>query len=228
MDGGRRLVKEIEDRVLGALLAFLLLPVMAAVAFAVRLDSPGPALFRQRRVGYGGKGFDVLKFRTLRIDMQDAVAARQVSDKDPRVTRLGWFLRKYSLDELPQLFNVIRGEMSLVGPRPYATGMMAGNTVARDILMEYARRRRIKPGMTGWSQVNGGHGPIVSEVDLRRRLEFDLDYINNWSPWFDLLILCMTVGVVAKGRRLRVESFLAPLAMQQMSRSHRSDRHHAA
>ncbi|MCC7047363.1 MAG: exopolysaccharide biosynthesis polyprenyl glycosylphosphotransferase [Alphaproteobacteria bacterium] len=228
MDGGRRLLKEIEDRVLGLALALLLLPVMAAIAAAVRLDSPGPALFRQRRIGYGGKAFDVLKFRTLRTDMQDAVAARQVAEKDPRVTTLGWILRKYSLDELPQLFNVVRGEMSLVGPRPYATGMMAGNTFAQDILMEYARRRRIKPGMTGWSQVNGGHGPIVNEQDLRRRLEYDLDYINNWSPWFDFLILCMTVGVVAKGRRLQSPSFLAPLAMQQLSRASGADHHRAA
>jgi lipopolysaccharide/colanic/teichoic acid biosynthesis glycosyltransferase len=185
---------------------------MAVIALAVRLDSPGPALFLQRRIGYGGRAFNVFKFRTLRTDMQDDHAIRQVSERDPRVTRLGWFLRKYSLDELPQLFNVILGDMSLVGPRPYATGMMAGNTFAQDILIEYARRRRIKPGMTGWSQVNGGHGPIVSEADLRRRLEHDLDYINNWSLWSDLNILWLTVAVVLRGRRLRPPADpLAPL-----------------
>jgi exopolysaccharide biosynthesis polyprenyl glycosylphosphotransferase len=229
MDGGRRLVKEIEDRVLGALLAVIFLPLMAAIALAVRIDSPGPAIFRQRRIGYGGRAFDVYKFRTLRTDMEDPVAARQVCERDPRVTRLGWFLRKYSLDELPQLFNVVRGEMSLVGPRPYAVGMMAGKTFAQDILIEYARRRRIKPGMTGWSQVNGGHGPVTSEADLRRRLEHDLDYINNWSLRFDLNILLMTVGIVLKGRRQR-RDVNAPAATlsQHAPNPHPNHRHRAA
>ena len=200
MDGGRLLVKELEDRVLGTLLALGLAPVMLLIAAMVRLDSAGPALFRQRRIGYAGKPFDVYKFRTLRTDMADAVAARQVTEDDPRVTRVGRYLRKYSLDELPQLINVLRGEMSLIGPRPYATGMMAGNTFAQDILADYARRRRIKPGMTGWSQVNGGHGAIASEADLRRRLEHDLDYINHWSPLYDLFILWRTAAVVLSGR----------------------------
>lgn len=201
MDGGRRIVKELEDRVLGPILAAALLPVMLAIAVLVRLDSPGPALFRQRRIGYSGKPFDVYKFRTLRTDMTDAVAAKQVTADDPRVTRVGRYLRKFSLDELPQLINVLKGEMSLIGPRPYATGMMAGKTFAQDILVEYARRRRTKPGMTGWSQVNGGHGAIVSEADLRRRLQHDLDYINRWSPLFDLFILWKTAEVVVTGRK---------------------------
>jgi exopolysaccharide biosynthesis polyprenyl glycosylphosphotransferase len=202
MEGGRRLVKELEDRVLGPVLALALLPVMLLIAFLVRLDSPGPALFKQRRIGYGGKAFDVYKFRTLRTDMADAVAARQVvAEDDPRVTRVGHYLRKYSLDELPQLINVLRGEMSLIGPRPYATGMMAGNTFAQDILVDYARRRRTKPGMTGWSQVNGGHGAITSEADLRRRLQHDLEYINHWSPLFDAYILWKTAEVVLTGRK---------------------------
>jgi Undecaprenyl-phosphate glucose phosphotransferase len=203
MDGARRVVKELEDRVLGPMLALALLPVMLAIGLMVRLDSPGPALFRQLRIGFGGKAFDVYKFRTLRTDMEDAVAAKQVTEDDPRVTRVGRFLRKFSLDELPQLINVLRGEMSLIGPRPYATGMMAGKTFAQDILVEYARRRRTKPGMTGWSQVNGGHGAIVSEADLRRRLQFDLDYINRWSPLFDLLILWKTAEVVLTGRKTK-------------------------
>lgn len=201
MDGGRRIVKELEDRVLGPVLALALLPVMLAIGLLVRLDSPGPALFKQRRIGYGGKPFDVYKFRTLRTDMTDAVAAKQVTEGDPRVTRVGYYLRKFSLDELPQLINVLRGEMSLIGPRPYATGMMAGNTFAQDILVEYARRRRTKPGMTGWSQVNGGHGAITSEADLRRRLQHDLDYINRWSPLFDAVILWKTAEVVITGRK---------------------------
>ena len=201
MGGGRRLVKDIEDKVLGTLLTLALTPVMLLIALLVRLDSPGPAMFKQRRIGYAGRAFDVYKFRTLRTDMADAVAARQVTEDDPRVTRVGRYLRKYSLDELPQLLNVMRGEMSLIGPRPYATGMMAGNTFAQDILVEYARRRRTKPGMTGWSQVNGGHGAIASEADLRRRLQHDLDYINRWSPLFDLFILWKTAEVVATGRK---------------------------
>ena len=193
--------EEIMARVLGPILALALLPVMLAIALLVRLDSPGPALFKQRRIGYAGKSFDVYKFRTLRTDMADAVAARQVTKDDPRVTRVGYYLRKFSLDELPQLINVLRGEMSLIGPRPYATGMMAGNTFAQDILVEYARRRRTKPGMTGWSQVNGGHGAITSEIDLRRRLQHDLDYINRWSPLFDAVILWKTAEVVITGRK---------------------------
>ncbi len=201
MDGARRVVKELEDRVLGPVLALAMLPVMLAIAVMVRLDSPGPALFKQRRIGYAGKPFDVYKFRTLRTDMQDAVASKQVTEDDPRVTRVGHYLRKFSLDELPQLINVLRGEMSLIGPRPYATGMMAGKTFAQDILVEYARRRRTKPGMTGWSQVNGGHGAIVSEADLRLRLQHDLDYINRWSPLFDAVILWKTAEVVVTGRK---------------------------
>ncbi len=201
MDGGRRMVKELEDRVLGPVLALALLPAMLAIGALVRLDSPGPALFKQRRIGYAGKPFDVYKFRTLRADMTDAVAAKQVTEGDPRVTRVGYYLRKFSLDELPQLINVLRGEMSLIGPRPYATGMMAGDTFAQDILVEYARRRRTKPGMTGWSQVNGGHGAITSEADLRRRLQHDLDYINHWSPLFDAAILWKTAEVVITGRK---------------------------
>ena len=201
MDGGRRIAKELEDRVLGPILALALLPVMLAIGALVRLDSPGPALFKQRRIGYAGKPFDVYKFRTLRTDMTDAVAAKQVMEGDPRVTRVGYFLRKFSLDELPQLINVLRGEMSLIGPRPYATGMMAGNTFAQDILVAYARRRRTKPGMTGWSQVNGGHGAITSEADLRRRLQHDLEYINRWSLLFDAVILWKTAEVVITGRK---------------------------
>jgi len=200
MDGGRRVVKELEDKLLGTLMTVALAPVMLAIAVLVRLDSPGAALFKQRRVGYSGKLFDVYKFRTLRTDMADAVAARQVTEDDPRVTRIGHVLRKYSLDELPQLLNVVRGEMSLIGPRPFATGMVVCNTHAQDVLIEYACRRQMKPGMTGWSQVNGGHGSILTEADLRRRLEHDLEYINNWSLWFDVAILFKTVGVVVGGR----------------------------
>jgi exopolysaccharide biosynthesis polyprenyl glycosylphosphotransferase len=209
MDGGRRVIKEIEDKLLGTLMTIALAPVMLAIAALVRLDSPGPALFKQRRVGYSGRLFDVYKFRTLRTDMADAVAAKQVTEDDPRVTRLGHILRKYSLDELPQLLNVVRGEMSLIGPRPFATGMVVGNTHAQDILIEYARRRQMKPGMTGWSQVNGGHGSILSEADLRRRLEHDLEYINNWSLWFDIAILFKTVGVVLGGRGKKATPTLA-------------------
>ncbi|MGQ0675175.1 MAG: sugar transferase [Rhodospirillales bacterium] len=224
IDGGRRVVKEIEDRVLGPIMALMLLPVMLAVAALVRLDSPGPALFKQRRIGYGGKAFDVYKFRTLRTDMTDATASRQVTEGDPRVTRVGRYLRKFSLDELPQLINVLRGEMSLIGPRPYATGMMAGNTFAQDILVEYARRRRTKPGMTGWSQVNGGHGAITSEAELRRRLQLDLDYINRWSPLFDVFIILKTVEVVLSGRSKRghVEQIAAPTPANDASKARES------
>jgi Undecaprenyl-phosphate glucose phosphotransferase len=231
MQGGRRLVKELEDRVLGPVLALALTPVMLLIGLLVRLDSPGPALFKQRRIGYGGKAFEVYKFRTLRTDMADAVAARQVTDDDPRVTRVGRYLRKYSLDELPQLINVLRGEMSLIGPRPYATGMMAGDTFAQDILVDYARRRRTKPGMTGWSQVNGGHGAITSEADLRRRLQHDLEYINHWSPLFDAYILWKTAEVVLTGRKKAAQADAptatpaAPAAPEQAAESGATQQH---
>lgn len=233
MDGGRRLVKELEDKLLGTLMTVALAPVMLAIAALVRLDSPGPALFKQRRIGYAGKAFDVYKFRTLRTDMADAVAAKQVTEDDPRVTRIGHVLRKYSLDELPQLLNVLRGEMSLIGPRPFATGMVLGNTHAQDVLVEYARRRQMKPGMTGWSQVNGGHGSITSEADLRRRLEHDLEYINNWSLLFDVVILMKTVGVVLGGRGDKSAATLSkpvlPSLPEQSKRaSSQSEHRHAA
>jgi putative colanic acid biosynthesis UDP-glucose lipid carrier transferase len=186
--GMRRLLKAMEDGVLSVLLLVLLAPLLAVIAIAVRLDSPGPAIFRQSRLGWGGKRFEIWKFRTMVLH-DDHGVVRQAARGDPRVTRVGAFLRRTSLDELPQIFNVLRGEMSLVGPRPHA--------VQHD--MEYAQqiahyfaRHNIKPGITGLAQVRGHRGETRDLGGMMLRVESDIEYINNWSLWNDLAILVRT------------------------------------
>jgi polysaccharide biosynthesis protein PslA len=185
--------KRFLDLSLGLMLLFLLLPVLVVVALAVKLDSPGPILFRQPRLGFNDRPFTVLKFRSMYANASDLLAARQTSRRDPRVTRVGRWLRKLSLDELPQLFNVLSGDMSLVGPRPHAPHTRAGGQLLKDAMAEYVIRHQVKPGITGWAQVNGARGELVTMEDLRRRVGFDLEYIQKWSVWFDLRIISMTV-----------------------------------
>jgi Undecaprenyl-phosphate glucose phosphotransferase len=195
-----RAIKNIEDRVLGALLLIAVLPVMAAVALAVRLDSRGPILFRQRRYGFNNELIDVYKFRSMRVDMLDATAAKLVTRDDPRVTRVGRFIRRTSLDELPQLFNVIKGEMSLVGPRPHATQAKADSDLYHHVVQGYFARHRMKPGVTGWAQVNGWRGETDTHEKLERRVEHDIEYIDNWSVLFDLWILVLTPLSMIRGK----------------------------
>ncbi len=185
--------KRMVDVALGLLLLVLLLPVFVVVALLVKLDSPGPVLFRQPRLGFNDRPFTVLKFRSMYANASDLMAARQTSRCDPRVTRVGKWLRKLSLDELPQLFNVLSGDMSLVGPRPHAPHTRAGGQLLKDAMAEYVIRHQVKPGITGWAQVNGARGELVTMEDLRRRVTFDLEYIQKWSVWFDLRIISMTV-----------------------------------
>ena len=185
-------LKKAEDLVIGAAALALLAPVMALVALAVKLDSPGPVLFRQRRYGFNNELIEVLKFRSMYTDRCDRDAERLVFKGDPRVTRVGRFIRRTSLDELPQLINVIRGELSLVGPRPHALHAKAENRHYADVVDSYFARHRVKPGITGWAQVNGWRGETENEMQIRRRVEHDLYYINNWSLWLDLYILAMT------------------------------------
>jgi Undecaprenyl-phosphate glucose phosphotransferase len=186
------LQKGVLDRVLGALLLVLTLPVMLLIAVAIKLDSPGPALFRQLRLGLNGATFVMFKFRSMYHHMADLTADRQTTRDDPRVTPVGRFLRRTSLDELPQLINVLRGDMSLVGPRPHAVNTKAGNELFADAVAEYAQRHRVKPGITGWAQVNGWRGETRTRSQLEQRVAHDLHYIDNWSLKLDLKIILLT------------------------------------
>ena len=190
--GWDALVKSVADKALAALLILLLAPVMAAVWAAVKLDSRGPALFRQKRYGFNNELIEVYKFRSMFVDQTDHTARRLTARDDPRVTRVGRFIRKTSLDELPQLFNVLKGELSMVGPRPHATNANVNDAEYSEIVEEYFARTRVKPGITGWAQVNGWRGNTDTVEKLHRRLEHDLYYIENWSLIFDLYILART------------------------------------
>ncbi|MBB2200954.1 exopolysaccharide biosynthesis polyprenyl glycosylphosphotransferase [Gluconacetobacter tumulisoli] len=185
--------KTMLDVVAGAIALALLTPLMCMIAIAIKATSPGPVFFRQPRLGYNNRNFMVFKFRTMHANMSDMMAAKQTSRDDPRVTRIGKWLRKLSLDELPQLLNVLRGEMSLVGPRPHAPHTRADGMLLDDALAEYVIRHQVKPGITGWAQVNGARGELVTLDDLRRRVEYDLEYMQKWSLRFDLKILALTV-----------------------------------
>ncbi|MFC0406628.1 undecaprenyl-phosphate glucose phosphotransferase [Roseomonas elaeocarpi] len=190
MSGWNRVVKRLEDLVLGSLLLVLVAPVMLAVAAAVKLDSPGPALFRQRRHGFNNNDITVLKFRTMRHQAEPESDVKQAERNDARVTRVGQVLRRTSLDELPQLFNVLRGEMSLVGPRPHA---LSHNDHYAKLIDGYLGRHRVQPGITGWAQVNGFRGETDTVDKMKARVEYDLAYIDNWSVLLDLKILLLTV-----------------------------------
>jgi len=176
------------DRIGAGLLLFAFSPVFLAAALAIKLDSPGPLFFRQRRSGLDHRVFPVYKFRTMTVT-EDGDTIPQAQRHDPRVTRVGGFLRRYSIDELPQLVNVLKGDMSLVGPRPHA---IAHNAYYATLLERYANRHRVKPGMTGWAQVNGFRGATDDPDLMKKRVEHDLFYINNWSVVFDFRILALT------------------------------------
>lgn len=188
LNGPMRFVKALEDRVLGLILFIVFMPVMVAVALAIHWKMGGPVLFKQERHGLDGKCFKIYKFRTMKPHYSGNT--QQATHADQRITRLGSFLRRTSLDELPQLYNVLQGRMSLVGPRPHA---MDHNDHYKDRIDIYMQRHRVKPGMTGWAQVNGLRG-ITEDVKLmQKRVEYDLYYIERWSLGFDLKILAMTL-----------------------------------
>jgi Undecaprenyl-phosphate glucose phosphotransferase len=186
------------DKVVAVLALIGFAPVMALISLVIKLDSKGPVLFRQKRQGFNNELIDVYKFRSMYVDRADADASRLVSKGDPRVTKVGRFLRKTSLDELPQLFNVIKGELSLVGPRPHALKAKAEDRLYADVVDGYFARHRVKPGVTGWAQVNGWRGETDTEDKIQRRVEHDLYYIENWSVTFDLYILLMTPVALLK------------------------------
>ncbi len=186
-------IKMAEDRVLATLaLAVFAIP-MLLVTIAIRLDSPGPIFFRQPREGFNNRPFRVYKFRSMYHNRAQHTEITQASRRDPRITRVGAVLRKTSLDELPQLFNVMSGEMSLVGPRPHAPSTRAGGRLFSDVLASYAARHKVKPGITGWAQVCGWRGETDTEEKLVKRFEHDLYYIENWSIWLDFYVLARTV-----------------------------------
>ncbi len=199
-DDRRAFNKRVQDLVLGLAALVLLAIPMAILALFIRLDSPGPIFFRQRRHGFNQEEIVVWKFRSMKAESADPTASRQVTDNDDRITRIGRFIRKTSLDELPQLLNVIAGEMSLVGPRPHAIGMKTGHVESARLVADYAHRHRIKPGMTGWAAVNGSRGPLHTAADVRRRVQLDIDYIERQSLWMDLWIMAITVPVLLGDR----------------------------
>ena len=186
------IAKNIEDRVIALFALILLSPVMAIVAAAVKLDSPGPVIFKQKRYGFNNEMIMVYKFRSMRNDLEDKTADKLVTKGDPRVTKVGKFIRKTSLDELPQLLNVLTGQLSLVGPRPHAVQAKADNRLYGEVVDSYFARHKVKPGITGWAQINGWRGETDTEEKIQQRVEHDLYYIEEWSVFFDLYILAMT------------------------------------
>lgn len=180
------------DLVFGLLLIVLTAPIMLATAIAVKLDSRGPVLFRQKRYGFNNELVEMWKFRSMRLESLDPAAAQLVTRDDPRVTRVGRFIRRTSIDELPQLFNVIGGSLSLVGPRPHALSAKAENQLYEKVVDGYFARHKVKPGVTGWAQINGWRGETDTAEKIHKRVEYDLYYIENWSLPLDLKILFLT------------------------------------
>ncbi len=198
ISGLASVLKRGEDVLVGALALALCAIPMALIALAIRLDTPGPVLFRQKRTGFNNHEFEMLKFRTMHHHMAEYSIRRQTTRNDPRVTRLGAFLRRTSLDELPQIFNVLRGEMSIVGPRPHAPGTRAGSRPFEQVVDRYAARHRVRPGLTGLAQVRGLRGETRTEEKLIRRVESDLEYIDAWSLWLDVVIMLRTLVIVLR------------------------------
>lgn len=178
----------------------LLSPLLLAIGIAVRVDSAGPALFRQQRVGRAGRPFVILKFRTMRVENEDVTGVRQTVTDDPRLTRIGHLLRRWDLDELPQLFNVLAGDMSLVGPRPHVAGQLAAGRPYAEVMPHYARRHAMPPGLTGWAQVNGWRGPTDTIERAKGRLDCDLAYIADFNLLLDVRIIAMTLAMEFRRR----------------------------
>jgi putative colanic acid biosynthesis UDP-glucose lipid carrier transferase len=190
----QRALKRSVDFIIASCTLVFLLPLMAIVAIAIKLESPGPIIFRQTRHGFNGKPFKIFKFRSMTV-LEDGEVIPQVTVGDSRLTRIGAFIRMTSIDELPQLFNVLKGDMSIVGPRPHAA---SHDRHFFETIDNYAFRHHVKPGITGWAQIHGHRGKTPTSDMIQRRVEFDLWYINNWSPWLDFLIMFRTLGAVAR------------------------------
>jgi Undecaprenyl-phosphate glucose phosphotransferase len=194
--GRHTAVKRVTDIAISSVALVLGAPVLLVIAAMIKLDSPGPVIFKQQRHGFNNRVFNVYKFRSMKKEEEDLNAERQVTVGDSRVTKLGRFIRKTSIDELPQLLNVIKGEMSLVGPRPHAVGMRTAGKDSMELVEEYAHRHKVKPGMTGWAQINGSRGALETAEDIAERVRLDVDYIERSSFFFDLYIMLMTLPVL--------------------------------
>jgi exopolysaccharide biosynthesis polyprenyl glycosylphosphotransferase len=192
--------KEVQDRLLALLALVVLSPVMALTALAIKLESKGPVLFVQQRFGFNNLEIGIYKFRSMYIDQQDVSGAERTTKNDERVTRVGKIIRRLSIDELPQLLNVLRGEMSLVGPRPHATQMRVGDKFYFDAVEGYAARHRVKPGITGLAQVRGLRGEIDGIERAKKRVEYDTYYIDHWSPLLDMRIILETLFIIVWDR----------------------------
>jgi putative colanic acid biosynthesis UDP-glucose lipid carrier transferase len=195
--GINALVKRASDLVLASLILMLVAPLLLVIAVVIRLDSPGPVIFRQRRNGLDGDEIVVYKFRSMHV-LDDGQVLRQARRGDPRITRVGAFLRRSSLDELPQFINVLQGRMSVVGPRPHA---VAHNEQYRPIIRSYMVRHKVKPGITGWAQVNGFRGETEVIEKMAGRVAYDIDYLRNWSLALDLRIIARTLRLVIFDRQ---------------------------
>ena len=192
-DARRATLKRFSDIVLGALMLTAFSPLMFIIAIMIKLDSPGSVFFRQKRHGFNNQPIRVWKFRTMRPDKKaESGVVKQTKVNDSRITKIGGFLRRTSLDELPQLFNILAGDMSLVGPRPHPVSMTAEEVEVHNIVAEYAHRHRMKPGLTGWAQINGSRGPVHTAEEVRERVELDMEYMQRAGFWFDLYIAVMT------------------------------------
>ena len=189
IDGPARVVKRLEDLLIGGLISIIILPVCLAIALTIKCTSPGPVLFKQYRMGINGRRFKVYKFRSMVVHLEKG-GVTQATRNDARVTPVGAFLRRTSLDELPQFFNVLQGRMSIVGPRPHA---LAHNEYYKELVESYMQRHKVKPGITGWAQVSGYRGETDTLNKMQRRVEYDLWYIENWSLWLDLKIIMLTL-----------------------------------
>jgi putative colanic acid biosynthesis UDP-glucose lipid carrier transferase len=192
--GTNGIIKWVSDKILALVILTLISPILLAIGLAVKLGSPGPVIFKQRRYGLDGEEILVYKFRSMTV-CEDGGSIQQAQKNDKRITRLGAFLRKTSLDELPQFFNVLQGRMSIVGPRPHA---VAHNELYRSLIKGYMIRHKVKPGITGWAQVNGYRGETETLDKMQSRIDYDLDYLRNWSLKLDLKIIVKTVLVVFK------------------------------
>lgn len=190
MEGTARILKRLEDLMLGSAIAILVLPICIIIAVCIKLTSKGPVIFKQYRMGINGRRFKVYKFRSMEVHEENSGEVTQAKFGDPRITKLGAFLRRTSLDELPQFYNVLQGRMSIVGPRPHA---LAHNEYYKDIVESYMQRHKVKPGITGWAQVNGYRGETDTIEKMEKRVACDLWYIDNWSISLDLKIIALTV-----------------------------------
>ena len=190
MVGWNRFIKGAEDKILAFVILLLISPLAVVIAIAIKKTSPGPVFFKQKRHGWDGRVINVYKFRTMHVHQESTGTVTQATKNDPRVTTIGGFLRRTSLDELPQFYNVLQGRMSIVGPRPHA---VEHNEQYKDLVDQYMLRHKVKPGITGWAQINGCRGETDTLEKMQKRIQYDLYYIENWSLWFDLKIIFLTI-----------------------------------